>query len=208
MHVYNTTLQTLEAPKNCSSNYVESKISLEFHRRCERNTLIEEEVVVLIRKIRLFGDPVLKAECQVIDTIDESVRQHVQDLLDTVNKDGRAGLASNQIGHQLRAFSLNIEGDISYMLNPETVSLDGEPELTGEGCLSVPDLWYPVMRYPKATVRGINLEGKEVVVEGEGLLAQALQHECDHLDGMLYIDRLSREERGKAMREIRASTWF
>lgn len=161
-----------------------------------------------IRDIRLFGDPVLAAPCQPVGAIDDGVRQHVQDLLDTVDMDGRAGLASNQIGHQLRAFSLNIEGKLQYILNPEIVSLEGEPVATGEGCLSVPDLWYPVMRYPKATVRGIDLEGTEVVITGEGLLAQALQHECDHLDGKLYLDRLERAERGKALREIRASSWF
>lgn len=161
-----------------------------------------------IREIRLFGDPVLKTPCVPIDKIDEGVRAHVQDLLDTVDMEGRAGLASNQIGHSLRAFSLHIDGELSYVLNPEIVSLDGEPEPTGEGCLSVPDLWYPVMRYPRATVRGINLDGEEVTITGEGLLAQALQHECDHLDGKLYIDRLERVERGEALRKIRASNWF
>lgn len=161
-----------------------------------------------IREIRVFGDPVLKAPCRVIETIDDSVRAHVKDLLDTVDMDGRAGLASNQIGHSLRAFSLNIDGAMSYILNPEITALEGEPEPTGEGCLSVPDLWYPVMRYPRASVRGIDLDGNEIVISGEGLLAQALQHECDHLDGKLYLDRLDRPERGKALREIRASDWF
>lgn len=161
-----------------------------------------------IREIRVFGDPVLKTPCQPIETITDSVKQHVQDLIDTVDMDGRAGLASNQLGHSLRAFSLNIDGNISYVLNPEIIALEGEPELFGEGCLSVPDLWYPVLRYPRATVRGIDLEGHEVVVSGDGLLAQALQHECDHLDGKLYLDRLDRAERGKALREIRASDWF
>lgn len=161
-----------------------------------------------IREIRVFGDPVLKTPCQEITEINESVRQHVKDLLDTVHMEGRAGLASNQIGHSLRAFSLNIDGRVSYILNPEITELSGEPALTGEGCLSVPDLWYPVMRYPMAAVRGIDLEGNDVTVTGSGLLAQALQHECDHLDGKLYLDRLSREERGKALKEIRASSWF
>ena len=161
-----------------------------------------------VRDIRVFGDPVLKTPCQEIYEIDDAVRQHVKDLLDTVDMDGRAGLASNQIGHSLRAFSLNIDGKISYVLNPVLTSVEGEPELTGEGCLSVPDLWYPVLRYPRATVRGIDLQGREIVISGEGLLAQALQHECDHLDGKLYLDRLDREQRGKALREVRASNWF
>lgn len=161
-----------------------------------------------VREIRTFGDPVLRAECSTIETIDDGVRSVVADLLDTVAFDGRAGLAATQIGYTVRAFSLNIEGEISYVLNPEIVALEGEPELTGEGCLSVPELWFPVMRYPRATVRGIDLEGNEVVISGAGLMAQALQHECDHLDGKLYLSRLDREARGEAMRQIRSSSWF
>lgn len=161
-----------------------------------------------VRKIRVFGDPVLRTVCEPITVVDEGVRALVDDLCDTVAFDGRAGLAATQIGRTQRAFSLHIDGVVSYLLNPEILALEGEPQLTGEGCLSVPDLWFEVPRYPKATVRGIDLEGNEVIVEGEGLLAQALQHECDHLDGMLYLQRLDRETRGMAMRRIRESTWF
>lgn len=161
-----------------------------------------------IREIRLFGDPVLRTVCDPITEIDEGVRALVEDLCETVDMDGRAGLAATQIGHTQRAFSLNIDGEISYVLNPEIVALEGDPAPTGEGCLSVPELWFEVMRYPRATVRGIDLEGNELVISGEGLLAQALQHECDHLDGKLYINRLDRETRGEAMRQIRNAAWF
>lgn len=161
-----------------------------------------------IREVRLFGDPVLRTVCTPIETIDDGVRALVADLCDSVAFDGRAGLAATQIGHQQRAFSLHIDGKVSYVLNPEIVELSGDPVATGEGCLSVPDLWFDVMRYPHATVRGIDLEGKEIVISGSGLLAQALQHECDHLDGKLYISRLDREDRGEAMRQIRTSSWF
>lgn len=161
-----------------------------------------------VREIRTFGDPVLRTVCEPITQIDEGVRALVADLLDTVAFDGRAGLASTQIGFTQRAFSLNIDGEISYVLNPELVEVAGEPQLTGEGCLSVPELWFDVLRYPRAVVRGIDLNGDELVIEGEGLLAQALQHECDHLDGKLYLSRLDRETRGAAMRQIRASKWF
>lgn len=161
-----------------------------------------------VRDIRLFGDPVLRTPCTTIDAIDEGVQALVTDLCDTVALEGRAGVAATQIGHTQRAFSLNIDGEISYILNPQIIALEGEPALTGEGCLSVPGLWFDVMRYPKATVRGIDLSGEELVLSGEGLLAQALQHECDHLEGKLYINRLDRERRGEAMRLIRASDWF
>ncbi|MBO1902023.1 peptide deformylase [Leucobacter weissii] len=161
-----------------------------------------------VRDIRLFGDPVLRTVCDPVEEIDEGVRALVADLCETVAFDGRAGLAATQIGRTQRAFSLHIDGEVSYVLNPEIVDLGGEPVPTGEGCLSVPELWFEVMRYPRATVRGVDLDGREVVIEGEGLLAQALQHECDHLDGKLYIQRLDRETRGEAMRRIRASDWF
>lgn len=161
-----------------------------------------------IREIRVFGDPVLRTVCEPIETIDDGVRAMVADLCETVAFDGRAGLASTQIGYTQRAFSLHIDGEVSYILNPEIVALEGEPVPTGEGCLSVPDLWFDVLRYPRATVRGIDLDGRELVISGEGLLAQALQHECDHLDGKLYISRLDREARGEAMRQIRTSSWF
>jgi len=163
---------------------------------------------VAVREIRLFGDPVLRTVCTSIERIDDGVRALVADLCDTVAFDGRAGLAATQIGHTQRAFSLHIDGEVSYVLNPEIVALEGDPVPTGEGCLSVPELWFEVMRHPRATVRGMDLDGREIVIEGEGLLAQALQHECDHLDGKLYINRLDREARGEAMRRIRESAWF
>ncbi|MBL5975146.1 MAG: peptide deformylase [Candidatus Leucobacter sulfamidivorax] len=161
-----------------------------------------------VREIRLFGDPVLRTVCTPIERIDDGVRALVADLCDTVAFDGRAGLAATQIGHTQRAFSLHIDGEVSYVLNPEIVALEGDPVPTGEGCLSVPELWFEVMRHPRATVRGMDLDGREIVIEGEGLLAQALQHECDHLDGKLYINRLDRAARGEAMRRIRESAWF
>lgn len=161
-----------------------------------------------VREIRLFGDPVLRTVCEPITVIDDAVRALVEDLCDTVAFEGRAGVAATQIGRTQRAFSLHIDGQISYVLNPEIIELSGAPVPTGEGCLSVPDLWFEVMRYPSATVRGVDLEGNDVLIAGEGLLAQALQHECDHLDGMLYIQRLDRDTRGEAMRRIRASNWF
>jgi peptide deformylase len=163
---------------------------------------------VTVRPIRIFGDPVLRAASAPIGEIDDGVRALVRDLIDTVELPGRAGLAAPQIGVGLRAFSYNIDGDIGYILNPVLVEVSGEPELVGEGCLSVPGLWHEALRHPRATVAGIDLDGNEIVLEGEGLLAQALQHETDHLDGRLYLDRLPAETRRVAMREIRESDWF
>ena len=161
-----------------------------------------------VREIRLFGDPVLRAVSAPIDMIDEGVRALVTDLVDTVELPGRAGVAAPQIGVALRAFSYNIDGDIGYVLNPVLAEVRGEPQPVGEGCLSVPGLWHDALRHPWARVTGIDLDGNDIVLEGDGLLAQALQHETDHLDGMLYLSRLSPADRKTAMREVRESSWF
>lgn len=161
-----------------------------------------------VREIRIFGDPVLRAVCAPIEEIDDGVRALVTDLVETVELPGRAGVAAPQIGVALRAFSYNIDGDVGYVLNPVLAEVRGEPEPTGEGCLSVPGLWHDAQRYPWARVEGIDLDGEAVVLEGEGLLAQALQHETDHLDGKLFLSRLDAETRKRAMREVRESSWF
>ena len=161
-----------------------------------------------VREIRIFGDPVLRSVCAPIEEIDDGVRALVTDLVDTVELPGRAGVAAPQIGVALRAFSYNIDGDIGYVLNPVLTEVRGEPQPTGEGCLSVPGLWHDAQRYPWARVEGIDLDGEPVVLEGEGLLAQALQHETDHLDGKLFLTRLDPETRKVAMREVRESAWF
>ena len=161
-----------------------------------------------VREIRLFGDPVLRTVSAPIEDIDDGIRSLVADLVDTVELPGRAGVAANQIGVALRAFSYNIDGDIGYVLNPVLVEVRGEPVPTGEGCLSVPGLWHDALRHPWARVEGIDLDGNPVVLEGEGLLAQALQHETDHLDGKVYLSRLAPETRKIAMREVRESSWF
>jgi peptide deformylase len=161
-----------------------------------------------VRPIRLFGDPVLRSVCDPITPGDPKARALVEDLLEGVALPGRAGLAANQIGVGLRAFSYNIDGDIGYIINPEIVDLGGEPELVDEGCLSVPGFFFPRLRYPAATVRGIDIDGNPVELTGSGLFAQALQHETDHLNGRLYIEGLEPETKREAMRQIRTAEWF
>ncbi|MFE6970664.1 peptide deformylase [Isoptericola sp. NPDC057653] len=156
-----------------------------------------------MREIRVLPDPVLRTPCDEITTVDDRVRSLVEDLVETVDADGRAGLAANQIGVNLRAFSWNVDDEIGYVLNPRIVELSEETQDGDEGCLSVPGLWYPTTRAWYARVVGTDLDGNEVEVEGTGLMARCLQHETDHLDGMLYLDRLERGARKKAMRELR-----
>jgi peptide deformylase len=160
------------------------------------------------RQIRLFGDPVLRSACDSIAPGDKRVRGLVDDLLETVAVPGRAGLAANQIGVGLRAFSYNIEGEIGYVLNPVLVETSGEAELVDEGCLSVPGFYFPRLRYPFARVTGIDLDGNPVELSGEGVMAQALQHETDHLDGHLFIEGLEPETKREAMRAIRQASWY
>lgn len=156
------------------------------------------------RDIRTIGDPVLRTPCEPISDVDATVKTLVEDLLETVDYDGRAGLAANQIGVSLRAFSWNIDGNIGYILNPViTVNSPEKQELSEEGCLSVPGLWFETDRPKFARVEGTDLDGKPVVLEGEDIWARLINHEVDHLDGHLYLDRLAPEVRKQAMREIR-----
>jgi peptide deformylase len=161
-----------------------------------------------VRAIRLFGDPILTSETVAVDPLSPSAKTLVADLIDTVELPGRAGVAANQIGVGLQAFSYNIDGVVGYLLNPRLVRVWGEPEEMSEGCLSVPGLTYPRLRFPHALASGFTLEGEQIEVEGEGLMAQAIQHELDHLLGILYFQGLSPENKKNALRAIRDSEWF
>ncbi|MDR1634603.1 MAG: peptide deformylase [Bifidobacteriaceae bacterium] len=156
-----------------------------------------------MRDIRVIGDPVLRTRCEPITKIDDRVRSLVADLLETVDTEGRAGLAANQIGVSLRAFSYNIDDEVGYVLNPVIAELSEQTQDGDEGCLSVPGLWFPTKRAFYARVVGEDLDGNEVMVEGTGLMARCLQHEVDHLDGHLFLDRLDRATRKKAMAAVR-----
>lgn len=161
------------------------------------------------RQIRLFGDPVLRSPSDSIAVVPGDARLEglAEDLIDTVVPPGRAGVAAPQIGVSLRAFSWNVDGDVGYVFNP-VLEVWGDPELVDEGCLSVPGFYFPRMRHPHARVTGVDARGRTVVVEGDGVLAQALQHETDHLDGRLYIEGLEPETKREAMRAVRQADWF
>jgi peptide deformylase len=161
-----------------------------------------------VREIRLYGDPVLRTVCDPIRDLDAKVKSLVEDLLDTTKLPGRAGVAAPQIGVSLRAFSYNIDGVVGYVINPEIVELGGEKTLVDEGCLSVPGLWHKTPRFETARAKGIDLDGNPVELAGSGLMAQAIQHECDHLDGIVYLGRLEGDERKQAMKNLRDTDWF
>ncbi len=161
-----------------------------------------------VREIRLFGDPCLKTVSDEVSQFDGKLKALVDDLIDTTKLPGRAGVAAPQIGVNLRVFSFNVNGKVGYVVNPRLVETWGERELLDEGCLSVPGLWHKTPRWEFARVAGQDADGNPVQLEGDGLMAQMLQHECDHLDGLVYLDRLEPEERKLALRNLRASDWF
>lgn len=160
-----------------------------------------------IRPIRRFGDPVLRTVADPVTTFDDSVAALISDLLDTVAEPGRAGVAAPQIGVSLRAFSYNVNGETGYVINPELVETSGDQD-GEEGCLSVPGLSFPTHRAEHAVVRGVDLRNEPVTVSGSGLMARCLQHETDHLDGIVYLRRLDEDLRRTALKEVRSTDWF
>jgi peptide deformylase len=160
-----------------------------------------------VREIRLYGDPVLRTVADPVDSFGEATRALAEDLLDTLDLPGRAGVAAPQIGVPVRAFSYGADGQRGVVFNPVVVAQDGSQE-GDEGCLSVPGLWFPTTRAARAAVEGFDADGRPVRVEGTGELARCLQHEVDHLDGIVYLHRLDRETRRVALRAVRESDWF
>ena len=157
-----------------------------------------------IRPIREVGDPVLRTPSDEVQEFDRDLAALVRDLEETVDHPGRAGLAAPQIGVGLRAFSYNIDGVIGHVVNPVIVELSEETQDGDEGCLSVPGIWAPTVRAMHAVVEGFDVHGKPLTLEGSGLMARCLQHEVDHLDGKLFLDRLTGEARKTALRALRS----
>jgi peptide deformylase len=160
-----------------------------------------------IQPIRHFGDPVLVTPASEVVDFDKELRKLVADLTETMINAPGAGLAAPQIGVPLRVFTWDVDGVLGHLINP-TLDLSDDQQDGDEGCLSFPDLVYPTQRAMRAVAKGFNMHGEPVIVEGTELLARALQHETDHLNGILFIDRLSVEDRKLAMKEIRESDWF
>jgi peptide deformylase len=160
-----------------------------------------------IMPIRHFGDPVLVTPASEVIDFDKELRVLVKDLTDTMLDAPGAGLAAPQIGVPLRVFVWDVDEALGHLINP-TLDLSEEIQDGDEGCLSFPELVYPTPRAFRAVAKGFNMHGEPITVEGTELLARALQHETDHLNGILFIDRLSEEDRKLAMKEIRESEWF
>ncbi|MGY2066165.1 peptide deformylase [Blastococcus sp. SYSU DS0619] len=156
-----------------------------------------------IRPIRELGDPVLRTPSDPVRAFDGWLATLVRDLEDTVDHPGRAGVAAPQIGVNVRAFSYNIDGVIGHMVNPVIVERSEEIQDGDEGCLSVPGIWAPTVRAMRCVAEGFDVDGKPLRLEGEGLMARCLQHEVDHLDGKVFLDRLTGDARKSALRALR-----
>lgn len=155
-----------------------------------------------VRAIRQVGDPILRTPADPVRNFDHKLRALIADLEDTVDAPGHAGLAAPQIGVGLRVFSYNIDGKIGHLVNPRLVERSEERETEDEGCLSVPGLWFPTVRAVYAVAEGVDQYGQPLTLSGSGLMARCLQHEIDHLDGRLYLDRLTGQTKRAARRAL------
>ena len=169
-----------------------------------------------VRDITVIGHRALHQPTKKVREVTDEIRTLVADMVDTMEAAEGVGLAANQVGVRWRVFVYdcpvpdgpNARG---VVINPVLERL-GVPEPLdeeedGEGCLSVPGEWFPLARFPRARVTGTDLDGNEVVVEGDGLLARCLQHETDHLDGYLYVDRLTGPWKRVAREAVKDRGW-
>lgn len=155
-----------------------------------------------ILSIRLIGDPVLRTRSEPVVEFGPELMRLIADMDETMRSVDGAGLAAPQVGVNRRIFTYAVGNVFGHVVNP-VLEVGEEDQKGSEGCLSVPGLGYATPRKEWARVTGQNQYGEPLVVEGSGLLARALQHETDHLGGVLYINRLVGEERKEAMRAIR-----
>jgi peptide deformylase len=160
-----------------------------------------------MRPIRLLGDAVLRTAADPVTSFDAELRGLVADLMDTLlGAPGRAGVAAPQIGVPARVFVYLAGERRGHLVNP-TIEVSGEVQNIDEGCLSLPGLWFPTPRATQAVARGFDQHGELLTIAGTGLLAQTLQHETDHLDGVLYVDKLTGQTRREALRAVRSAPW-
>ncbi|RYU11194.1 peptide deformylase [Nocardioides iriomotensis] len=160
-----------------------------------------------VQPIRLFGDPVLRTPATPVVDFDKELRRLVENLTDTMMAAPGAGLAAPQIGVGLRVFTWHVEDETGHLVNP-VLDLSEDTQDGDEGCLSIPGLTFDCRRALSVVAKGFNMYGDPVMIEGSELLARAIQHETDHLDGILFVDRLDREARKAAMKAIREAEWF
>lgn len=153
--------------------------------------------------IRTFGDPVLRQKATEVERVTDAHRRLVADMLETMREAPGVGLAGPQVGVLERVFVWEVDDEHGAVFNPVIVARSDESVESEEGCLSVPGLYYPVTRAESVTVSGIDADGDPVTLESDGLLARVCQHEIDHLDGVLFIDRVGEDLRKEALTILR-----
>jgi peptide deformylase len=163
---------------------------------------------VTVKPIRLLGDPILRTPADPVVTFDKELRNLVRDLKETLVNEGGAGLAAPQIGVGLRLFAFDVDDVVDYLINPELHFPDEQEQDGPEGCLSIPGIYVDTKRRMNVVAKGVNQYGDPVRLVGSGLMARCVQHETDHLDGVLFLDRLDREARKDAMKQIRSAPWY
>lgn len=161
-----------------------------------------------IQPIRLFGDPVLRTRAEEVVEFGKELRVLVRDLWDTMESEGGAGIAAPQLGVGLRVFTYHCDGFAGHMVNPTWTAVDEDCQDGEEGCLSIPGLRWETRRMRNVVATGWNMYGEPIEIEGTDLLARCIQHETDHLDGVLFVDRLDQDTRKQAMKQIREAPWF
>ena len=159
-----------------------------------------------IKDIRIFGDPVLRTPAIEVVDFDKELRQLVKDLSDTMMDAPGAGLAAPQIGVGLRVFTYHIDDELGHLINP-SLDLSSEMQEGEEGCLSFPGIFFDTPRARRLVAKGFDQHGEPVILEGSELMARCIQHETDHLDGILFIDRMDKAQRKQAMKAIRDAEW-
>ena len=158
-----------------------------------------------LAQVRRFGDPVLKTRARPVDRIDDALRSEVAHMGELMNDALGVGLAATQVGvlHRVLVYRVQQQSPINALINPEIEWRGKEEEIAEEGCLSLPAVLVDVERPVDVRVRALNEQGEEIVVEASGLEARVIQHEIDHLDGVLILDRTTRDQRKEAMRALR-----
>lgn len=154
-----------------------------------------------------MGDPVLRTPATLVTTFDKELRRLVKDLTDTMIDAPGVGLAAPQIGVSLRVFTYHVDDELGHLINPVLHFLNDEEQDGPEGCLSLPDLTFDCRRKMHVVAHGQNMYGDPVTLEGSDLLARCVQHETDHLDGVLFVDRLDPESKRAALQAVREAAW-
>ncbi|MFJ4923037.1 peptide deformylase [Streptomyces sp. NPDC088725] len=165
-----------------------------------------------VRAMRMLGDPVLHAPCEPVTRFGPELAALVDDLFATMYAARGVGLAANQIGVPLRVFVYDCPDDedvrhLGHLVNPRLTAADGLVLRGPEGCLSLPGIEAGTERYDHAVVEGVTVEGEPVRIEGSGFFARCLQHECDHLEGTVYPDRLTGWRRARTLRTAHRAPW-